>query len=590
MVEINRDRSDQTSDSKGTEETLQQHRGELEWYKAAYEQLGQRLRSSEKHFRLVTDSLQGKVSYVDSETRYQFVSKQYGEWSRISPEKIVGQTVKDFMGELAYARVQEYVEAALAGRKVTYEVDWAFADGSERYLVVNYIPDINEFGEVLGFFVIMQDLTERQKAERILRQFNANLEAQVREHTAQLRQALDFEERLKRITDKVRDTFDESQILQTVVQEVAVGLGATYCNIALYNLEEATSKIYCEYTNQGPSAPGCIVRMIDFPEIYPQLLQGQYLQFCELVPSLIKFSSEPLAVLACPVFDNQGILGDLWLFRSKQDGFNELEIRLVEQVANQCAIAIGQARLYQASQAQVAELEKLNRLKDDFLSTVSHELRTPVTNMRMAIRMLVVAFGQDETSVSRDKALRYLQILQDECERETELINDLLDLQRLEAGDQTLKIELICLPDWLIGILEPFQERARAAQQTLQLDIAPTLPTLVSDASIVERILAELLNNACKYTPSGETIRVMAQAQSGVIQFQVNNSGTEIPRHELPRIFDKFYRVPHLDQWKHGGTGLGLALVLKLTERLGGSIWAESGSGQTCFTVELPLR
>ena len=131
-------------------------------------------------------------------------------------------------------------------------------------------------------------------------------------------------------------------------------------------------------------------------------------------------------MLACPIFDDQGVLGDLWLISQPHHAFNQLELRLVQQVAASCAIALRQARLYTAATAQVKELEKLNALKDDFFSTVSHELRTPLSNMKMAISML-----KNPSIVERQQ--RYLQILQTECNREIELINDLLDLQRLEV-------------------------------------------------------------------------------------------------------------------------------------------------------------
>ena len=329
-----------------------------------------------------------------------------------------------------------------------------------------------------------------------------------------------------------------------------------------------------------------MVQMADLPEFH-QLLQGQCLQFCEIVPNPIWHQG---TILACPIFDDKGVLGDLCLLKHKDDVFNELEIRLVQQVANQCAIAIRQARLYQAVQAQVEELAKLNRLKDDFLSTISHELRTPMVNIKMAVFMLTVAFNQDSAFAQKSRVQRYLQILQDESAREISLINDLLDLQQLEAGKQSIALEKIHLQTWLLQVIEPFQEQFREQQQTLRLDIPPTLPHLVSDLSSLGRILVELLSNACKYTPSGEQITVTAEAKPGLIQLKVINSGTEIPTSELPRIFNKFYRIPSTDPWKQGGTGLGLALVQKLTERLGVTIKVDSASNQTCFTIELPIN
>jgi PAS domain S-box-containing protein len=546
------------------------------------------LRESTTQMHPLKDAVEGNITYVDYE-------KLYGT----SPETILGKHVQELMGASDYQKVQGYVEAVLSGEKVTYELTRTCQDGKERYLVIDYVPDISEAGEVLGFFVICQDLTKRteqvlrQQAERerlvaTMQARITKLERQVQERTAQLQQALNFEVILKRVTDKVRDSLDEGQILQTAVQELAQGLSINHCDTALYNPDQTTATICYEYTTSSPpSFQGCVVQMADFPEVFDQLLQGQCFQFYEIGSNHIWHQG---TTLVCPIFDDQGILGNLWLLKHKDDAFNELEIRLVQQVANQCAISIRQAQLNRAVQAQVEELVKLNQLKDDFLSTVSHELRTPMVNIKMAIFMLTVAFSQDSSLAHQSRVHRYLQILQDESVREINLINDLLDLQRLETGKQTLILEKIHLQTWLLEVIEPFQEQFRNRQQTLQLNIPSTLPHLVSDLSSLRRILAELLNNACKYTPPGEQITVTAEATPGLIQLKVMNSGTEIPNCELPRIFNKFYRIPSTDPWKQGGTGLGLALVQKLIENLGVTIKVESASNQTCFTLELPLK
>ncbi len=127
-------------------------------------------------------------------------------------------------------------------------------------------------------------------------------------------------------------------------------------------------------------------------------------------------------------------------------------------------------------------------------------------------------------------------------------------------------------------------------QYELQLSIDPNLTTLICDPFSLERILIELLTNACKYSPLGERITITAQLKSNNFQLQMTNFGVEIPADELPRIFDKFYRIPSNDPKKQGGTGLGLALLQKLIKHLGGSIKVESRSNCTCFTIELPVR
>ena len=247
----------------------------------------------------------------------------------------------------------------------------------------------------------------------------------------------------------------------------------------------------------------------------------------------------------------------------------------------------------QILQLQQEELQQLNQLKDDFLSTVSHELRTPLANIKMAIQVLELTLAQQgeldaETNLNRIN--QYMNILHDQCNQELNLVNDLLDLQQLEAEARPIEWVSIHLSEWILPEATIFQERIRSREQHLQLLVSPDLPVLVSDLSILTRIFTELLMNACKYTPPGGEITVTVRTHPGNrIQLVVCNTGVEIPIDELTHIFDKFYRIPTSDQWQQGGTGLGLALIKKSVTYLGGSIWAESSAGQTRFIVELPI-
>jgi signal transduction histidine kinase len=479
---------------------------------------------------------------------------------------------------------------------------------------------------------------------------NTSLEAQVRERTAQLCQALEFEDLLRRTSEKVRDSLDEAHILQTVVRELTLGLGVQGCDVSLYNLEDGTSTLCYEHlgTHLSPAQGRSIA--LDTLSAYDLLLQGQHTQFCLLkpLPTALRSEQAHFACLSCPIMDDQGVLGDLWLFKPKQQNFSLQEVRLVQQIANQCAIALRQSHLYQTAQAQVKELEQLHRIKDDFLNTVSHELRTPIANIEMGAQLLEMSLKQSgflETTTA--PVYRYLQILKDEAHHEMILINNLLDLSRLDAGIEPYIATTIDPQTWIPHVVEPFTERTEMQQQQLQLDLPPDLPPLTTDLVDLERILSELLNNACKYTPAGEKIVVRAfvfsthdkdKLQMPVVStnrhqlssiplpepiftrdllgqpvpascprspapsdlstdprlfhflLKVTNSGIEISKAEQDRIFEKFYRIRSNDPWKHGGTGLGLALVKGLVERLSGKIWVESGSGTTTFTVQLPLE
>lgn len=450
---------------------------------------------------------------------------------------------------------------------------------------------------------------------RKLQRLNTNLEHQVQVRTAQFQQMLDFEARLKRITDKVRDSLDETQILQTAVQELVLGLGVLCCDTALYDREQATSTIVCDYSLSMPSARGKTVPMSGFPEVYEQLLRGEYVQFCPTFSSTIRPIWNQTVILACPIMDDHEVMGDLWLFKEYHEAFNELEVRLVHQVANQCAIALRQARLYHASQLQVTELARLNHLKDDFLSSMSHELRTPMASIKMAAQMLEIILQQAGVPTGEDnQAGRYLQILNDECQREINLITDVLDLTRLDAASDPLIMTPIALESWVLHVLEPLLERIQAQQLHLEIDIPKNL-RILTDLGQLERIVTELIQNACKYTPETGWIWIAAQmvatpapqpelgGASGslaaspeaalppvgqTLLFSVTNTGVEIPPGESDRVFDKFYRIPNSDPWKYSGTGLGLALVKRRVERLGGTIRVESGNGKTSFILSLP--
>lgn len=436
---------------------------------------------------------------------------------------------------------------------------------------------------------------QQSELYRQVQQFNTDLERQIHERTCQLQQSLGFEASLKRITDKVRDSLDENHILQAAVQELAHVLQLECCEASIYNANLTEATIAFEQT-YFPSCQGMTVQIADDLDIYKSLLKNHSAQLCYICPQRFPKVAQRLTILACPVFDDQGVIGDLWLFKSAESTFEDLEVRLVQQVANQCAIAVRQARLYAAVQTQVETLESLHQLKDDFLSTVSHELRSPVANMKMAIQMLELVLARMQEIIPEEPNLspnsisqrfvRYLQILDYECEREINLVNDLLDLQRLEAGAQPKVAEVINLNQWLPKLINSFHRRMQLHQQKLHLEILDPLPSIVSDPNALSRILTELLHNACKYTPPEGKIVFAVTTTDDKLQFQITNFGAEIPANELPKIFEKFYRVPSNDRWQRGGTGLGLALVQKLVEHLGGSIEVRSAQEQTTFLIE----
>jgi signal transduction histidine kinase/DNA-binding response OmpR family regulator len=449
---------------------------------------------------------------------------------------------------------------------------------------------------------LQREIQIRQQAESEAQRLNLHLERQIQSRTLELQQALSCEWALKHVSDQVRDSLDQHRIMQTTVETLAWALEGHCCDAALYSPDHTTSTIRYQWTEPGlANTQGQTLYVTDFPELYEQLQARVCFAFCQIEPSPIRHQS---AVLACPIFDDSvgetGILGDLWLFRETHSSFGEAEVRLVQQVANQCAIALRQARLYAAAQAQVQELERLNQLKDDFLSTISHELRTPIASMKMMINLINTVMGSPPSAaaiapgeVRQDpKLLQYLEVLQRECDRELKLVEDLLNLQHAEAGTYATQAMAINLHDQLRHLIEPFETMTQNQQQQLQIDIAEALPTLYMDPFVINRVVTELLSNAYKYTPAGGKITIAAQvlpatdaATQNYLEITVTNTGIEIAPEEQSRVFDKFYRIPNHDPWKHSGTGLGLALIKKLVEQMNGTIAVASAHLQTQFVL-----
>lgn len=450
----------------------------------------------------------------------------------------------------------------------------------------------------------------------LLRSRNIKLEKQVQERTAQLHEQLQRERLLAKIALQIHQYLNLDEILNTTVSElrdflsadrvviyqilnsgvgklVAESVGKEWRSLWEHKLTEAVINHYqYAFNNQDIYT----VEDVDNAQISAEELQ-------------ILSDKEIMAYLVVPILQDGQLWGTIEVHHcQKSRHWLPSETNLLKQLATQLAIAIYQAQLYQQVQAlntdleqqvlertaelqrKVQELQQLNILKDEFLSTVSHELRTPLSNIKMAIYMLKLAPTPERQKV-------YFDILENECLRETNLINDMLNLQKLEAANIPISLDMLNLGNWIPRIIQPFYSRAQSRKLVLNVELSPDLSPVRTNASSLERIIAELLNNACKYTREGgeinlklEPIEITSDLEVSTkkLRLQISNQA-EIPEQELPRIFDKFYRVQNADPWKQGGTGLGLALVEKLIEQLHGKIEVTSQNGWTTFTIDFPI-
>jgi two-component system phosphate regulon sensor histidine kinase PhoR len=231
------------------------------------------------------------------------------------------------------------------------------------------------------------------------------------------------------------------------------------------------------------------------------------------------------------------------------------------------------------------ELRRLERLRQEFVANVSHELKTPLTGIKLCTETLLAGAVEDP-----EHRIRFLEQIAAQGERLHMLILDLLSLARVESGEELFEFEAVSVPSVVHACLERHRAKAEAHRQTLDLVSEPEpAPIVWADQEAVGQILDNLLDNALKYTPEGGHIRVGWGEENGHGWFQVADDGIGIPDADLPRIFERFYRVDKARSRQMGGTGLGLAIVKHLTQAMKGNVHAASvvGRGAT-FTVRLP--
>lgn len=242
---------------------------------------------------------------------------------------------------------------------------------------------------------------------------------------------------------------------------------------------------------------------------------------------------------------------------------------------------------------------ELDTLKSDFVSSVSHELRTPLTTIKALTRLLM------RGNLSEEKSNEYLETISVECDRQIDLVLNLLDLSRIEGGVFRLSLEKVNATEVIRSCIRSEASAAERRQHRLEIEAFDEVPPICADPKALRRVLSNLVENAIKYTPDGGLITLSAQIDGGYVAMKVTDNGRGIPAEDLPVLFDKFHRgrpAPRsattitseysefLEDADVSGVGLGLYLGKNVVERMGGSIAVETevGKGST-FTLKLPV-
>ena len=290
--------------------------------------------------------------------------------------------------------------------------------------------------------------------------------------------------------------------------------------------------------------------------------------------------------VALPLLHHDEAIGTISLTRGQPGGFTVDEIGLLQTFADQAVIAIENVRLFNELDAANRDLKAASQHKSEFLANMSHELRTPLNAIIGFSEVLTERMFGD----LNEKQAEYLKDIYGSGQHLLSLINDILDLSKIEAGRMELELSDFHLPTAIDNALILIRERATRRGIRLDSTFDKSLDTIHADERKVKQVLLNLLSNAIKFTPEGGRIQVQAMPTNGSVEIAVSDTGVGIAAEDQEAIFEEFRQFGTADK-KVEGTGLGLALSRKFIELHGGRIWVKSelGHGST-FTFTLPVR
>jgi signal transduction histidine kinase len=399
---------------------------------------------------------------------------------------------------------------------------------------------------------------------------------------------------LREVGRAVSSTLDLKVVLKTIVDR-AVNLSGTDAGSIFYYREETGTFELGESTGLDDDVIARLRKLeISAKEggLAEAIAKRQPLQ----IPDLTQRSGDPLrdavieagfrASLIVPLLGADAPLGTLILRRREPGEFSPAVVSLMQSFADQSAIALENARLFEEIAKKSRELEIASQHKSQFVANMSHELRTPLAAILGYAELMQEGFYEPLGQKSLDALTR----IRSNGKHLLGLINTVLDIAKIESGQFTLNMAEYAIESVVETVRSATESLAQNKKLTLNTEVAKSLPIGLGDEQRLTQVLLNLVGNAIKFTDAGE-VRLTAKAVNGRFNVTVVDTGPGIPPAEQTRIFEQFHQVDSSLTKAKGGTGLGLAIAKQIVEMHGGRIWVEStvGKGST-FQMEIPTR
>jgi signal transduction histidine kinase len=483
-----------------------------------------------------------------------------------------------------------------------------FPDGSEMALRMGHrttlsIPLMRE-NEAIGAIMIrrteVKPFTDKQielvatfADQAVIAIENVRLFDEVQARTHELSQSVGELRALGEVSQAVNSTLDLETVLSTIVAK-AVQLSGTEAG-AIYHYDERAREFRLRATYGMDQSLIDALRQrhigLDEPNIASAFAQREPTQVADLREEAASDLNEIIlsagyrARMVAPLLRGENIVGMLVVRRRTPGEFAKNTIDLIKTFAAQSALAIQNARLFREIEEKSSELAEASQHKSQFLANMSHELRTPL-NAILGYTELMADGAYGEPS---EKMMGVLKRLEANGRHLLGLINDVLDLSKIEAGQLALELSDYSIQDIAQTVRSTLEPLAADKKLRFRLDLAPELPPGRGDGRRLTQVLINLVGNAIKFTDIGE-VAIKAEANNGSFHVSVRDTGPGISAADQAKLFQDFQQADNAITRKKGGTGLGLAISKRIIEMHGGKIWVESQPGQgSIFAFTLPV-